>query len=155
MYSRGCTAGYRTTVQASLCCTQIESPACLRQLPSMPTAYALYARAPSLAVHQYSRTGVDRRIMKPNLPIQLTHPSVQTSSPGCRAAVGGRYAAALTRHVTATHWPTALMRGNIQLSFQPAPFDLRPARSPVIDPCGQSRCTIDSTKAPTTASKKR
>jgi hypothetical protein len=28
-------------------------------------------------------------------------------------------------------------------SFQRAPCDLRPARSPVIDPCGQSRCTID------------
>jgi hypothetical protein len=28
-------------------------------------------------------------------------------------------------------------------SFQRAPCHLRPARSPVIDPCGQSRCTID------------
>jgi hypothetical protein len=45
------------------------------------------------------------------------HQSVQVSSPGCCAAVGGRYAAALTRHVTATHWPTALMRDNIHVGI--------------------------------------
>jgi hypothetical protein len=37
----------------------------------------------------------------------------------------------------------ATVVGPGHLSFQQAPFALRPARSPVIDPCGQSRCTID------------